>query len=301
MSKKDMLFRATTGLNNKVDPTRITYNPDNGVAELSEAVNINIDSTGRPSRRKGYTEVGNLVNVHSLFAYNEYMYFIANGVQYAMNHSQGLTSIGAISNERTAYQAVGARVYFSSLNFSGYIIDRTRFPWTAASYVGPATDRTYSDPPQGNHLCLFKGRMLIGKGDIVYGSERFAYHWFDMARGYIPVGADIRMIAAVSTGFYVGVDNRILYYHGDDFESVSMKEISDETIVTGTEQKIQGATFPEYRTFEQMIIAATNKGIVLLGPGGFYANLTEDKVVYEPSKFGGSVLMDKRYIFSMEP
>jgi len=301
MSNRYPLLRATTGLNNKDDPTRLSYNPESGVAELAEAVNVNIDKTGKPSRRKGYIEVSDLTDVHSMFPHNEYLYLIANGVLYAMNHSQGLTSLGAIGNARTSYQPVGEKLYFTNLLSNGYLIDRNRFPWDASEYIGPPTDRTYSNPPMGSHLCLFQGRMLIAKDNFVYGSERFAYHWFDMARCYLPVGADIRMLARVETGFYVGVDGRILYYEGNEFESVSMTEISKETIVTGTEQMVQGSWFPDYRIFKPMIIAATDKGVVLLGPGGFYKNLTEDKVVYESSKFGGSVIIDKRYIFSLEP
>lgn len=295
------MLRATTGLNNVVDPARLSYNEDNGVCELAEAVNVDIDRTGRVGRRKGYSEIGNFTNVHSLYASSAYMYFISEGILYAMNQSEGTTALGSISDERTAFETVGSRTYFSNNMDSGIIDGLSRSPWTAASYVGPATDRTFSDPPKGNHLRLFNSRMLIGSGDLIWASERFSYHWFDMARSYMPVGSEIRMIDKVSSGFYVGVDGRILYYHGNDFDSVAMTVISDETIITGTNQMIQGSNFPDYRIHEQMIIAATNRGIILLGPGGFYKNLTDDKLTYDASKLGGSVLTDKKYIFSCEP
>jgi len=301
MSKRYLLLQATTGLNNKVDPARLKYNPENGVTELAEAVNIDIDSTGRPRRRKGFSRVGLHGTVHSLYPTSDFLYFVSDGVIHAMNEAEGITDLCGISDERTSYETVGDKVYFSNMRSRGIIIGTTVNNWDKQDYVGPKTYRTYQSPPPGNFLLLFNGRMLIGAGDVIYASERFAYSWFDMARDYMQVGADLRMLAKVRTGLYVGVNGRILYYHGKDFSDVGLNVVSDETIITGTEQMIQGSTFPDYRINEPIIIAATNKGIVLLGPDGFYKNLTEDKVVYEAGKFGGSVLIDKRYIFSIEP
>ena len=51
------LARAITGLNNKVDPVRLRYDPEQGVSELSEATNITIDVTGRAQRRLGWNLV----------------------------------------------------------------------------------------------------------------------------------------------------------------------------------------------------------------------------------------------------
>ena len=60
------LFTGASGLNTKVDPVRVQFNAAAGVSDLSSAVDITIDNTGRPGRRLGWNlkTVGEL---HSLW------------------------------------------------------------------------------------------------------------------------------------------------------------------------------------------------------------------------------------------
>jgi len=47
------VFSGATGINNIVDPVRLKFDPDTGIGELAEAVNVVIDQTGRISRKHG--------------------------------------------------------------------------------------------------------------------------------------------------------------------------------------------------------------------------------------------------------
>jgi len=44
------MLASVTGLNTKVDPVRLEYDPKTGVEELSVAYNVDIDDTGRVGR-----------------------------------------------------------------------------------------------------------------------------------------------------------------------------------------------------------------------------------------------------------
>jgi hypothetical protein len=71
MPKKFPLYRASTGLNVVSDPTRIKYDPDSGISDLQACLNVELDRTGRLSRRKGFSSIL-AGSMHSVFSAGEY-------------------------------------------------------------------------------------------------------------------------------------------------------------------------------------------------------------------------------------
>ena len=67
MSEPLTIFSSTTGLNTKIDPARIKFDPASGLADLAVAVNVDIDSTGRIGRRKGFAATARTEDIHSLW------------------------------------------------------------------------------------------------------------------------------------------------------------------------------------------------------------------------------------------
>jgi len=301
MYKQYALFRSSGGLNNKVDPLRVSFNPETGFCQLPEAVNIDIDSTGRIDRRKGFTEISNLNNCHSFYSYGGYLFFISDASMYAM---QGIvpTPVGTVGAWRCSYWGVGERVYFCNGLTKGYIQGNIIYPWVAGTYVGPETTKTFSDPPLGYLLHLYRGRMYIATDEAVWYSRPLDYHHYDLVRGLIQPGGKTRMINNVSTGLWIGTDEHIRYYHGDNAEELELRKTEVVKVVQGTDVVVPGRMLPVQQLYGQnVILVTTNEGVILLGPDGFSMNLTYDRLELPNSAFGSAAIINGKYIFSLEP
>ena len=76
MAQPIPFYRRTSGLNNATEPSRLSCDPETGTIELAAAVNVNIDSTGRFSRRQGYEQLIGLAGAHSLWAREDQCFFV---------------------------------------------------------------------------------------------------------------------------------------------------------------------------------------------------------------------------------
>ena len=305
MSKKRLpLLRGTSGLNNKVDSARLTYS-ESGIVPLAETKNIDIDQTGRISRRKGFTAIGALTNCHSFFKHNGAGYFISNGYMYVYRGNTPTPITGAITyfgDNRCSYQSVGHRLYVCNGDKKAYIVLSTSFLWEEpAEYVGWTTRKTFSGPPLGSHLCLYKGKMLIGQDEVVWYSRPFSYHEYDLVRGFIQPGSKVRMINRVESGVYIGTDKDLKYYHGDDIAEAAVVTISDFGVVEGTDVNISGRFIKMLDTKLNVILVVTGEGVMMLGPGGRADHLTYDRLVLPKANIGSAAVINGKYVFSLEP
>ena len=86
------IFSGTTGLNNTADQVRLDFNLETGIVDLSEAVNVRIDNTGRPGRRDGFT-LRHGGNFHSLFTRGNTGYVGLDDGVYRINPDLSLTGV----------------------------------------------------------------------------------------------------------------------------------------------------------------------------------------------------------------
>lgn len=306
MSKTRVPYlRATTGLNNKVDPVRVAYDPETGVADLTKAVNINIDRSGRIDRRKGFTEIGSLTDCHSFYRYGSSLYFVgSNRIQY-YNGVGVPTESAWVGNARCAFEGIGDRVYFCNGTIKGYLVGSTYNDWNVAEYVGPDTRKTFSSPPIGTKLCLFRGRMYIADNEVIWYSEPISYHEYDLVRNYIQPGGRVRMINRVSDGLYVGTDSFIKYYRGTHGRDFDVETVANFGVVEGTDVITSGRLLKTLNTRininVNVILVVTHEGVMVLGPGGYTEHLTYDKLVLPQSNLGTAAVINGKYIFSLEP
>ena len=306
MSKHRVPYlRASTGLNNKFDPVRASYNPENGISDLTKAVNVNIDRTGRIDRRKGYTEIGSLQECHSFYHYGSCLYFVGS------NRIQCYKGVGTpeeshwVGNARCSFEGIGDRVYFCNGTIKGYLIGSTYYPWEVAEYVGPDTRKTFSAPPIGHKLCLFRGRMYVAQNEVVWYSEALSYHEFDLVRNYILPGSNVRMIRGVSDGLYIGTDKDIKFYSGTSGQDFDVDTVSDYGVVEGTDVVVSGRLLKSVNQrvnlTRNVILVVTHEGVLLLGPGGYVEQLMDDKLDLPTSNLGSAAVINGKYIFSLEP
>jgi len=300
------LFTGTSGLNTVEDPVRIAFDPEVGVTDLSIAVNIDIDDTGRISRRKGLRELKN-GEFHSVFCDRGDCFTIEERTsdaalkQIATDYSlTGLRS-GLTKDKRMSFAQVGKATYYSNGIENGVIEDSISIPWPVQSHVGAETSRSFSSAPVGTHLTHFAGRMWIIDGPMLWYSEPFAYGKFDLSRNFFWFGSDLRMVKSVSTGLFVS-DSTAIYFlqgtnpkemHQDEIFSSPAHEWSDAIgLVDGNDLGI-----PE---FGLCAIWSSDKGLCLGVKDGSVHNLTVDKLIYPSGTKGASLINGSKIINTVE-
>jgi hypothetical protein len=100
-------FAGFDGIRNAVPDYRI------GTAELSSAVNVDIDDSKRIIRRPGFTELSP-GSAHSLFSNGEYCLYVT-GTNLMLLHPDFTSSVllEDVSGNRVSYQSINGKVYFS--------------------------------------------------------------------------------------------------------------------------------------------------------------------------------------------
>lgn len=297
------LFSGTTGLNNRIDPVRLSFDRETGIAELSETANIRIDPTGRPSRQKGYTKLasGNFSNLCK-FDCGGYTLAIKDGTTLVAvdedgnytNVRTGLTS-GAYMDYEKASDGSKDYIYYLNGNERGRVYDRTNYDWSAGTYYGPDTTKGFSDPPNGHLLTLYNGRMYIADGNAIYASEPHDFTKYNLAEGYILFPGKITFLDNVDGGIFVSDASSIYFLAGDDIlhsdRQFALKKLYDRPIIRGTGVKTMAENL-RLDVIGEVIIAWTDFGCMVLGPNGYCRNHTIEKLIRRTPAEGNNYLPD---------
>jgi len=299
MDKPVRILRRCLGLNNFNDPSAIKMDLSTGDYELSESINVVIND-GRPGRRKGYTQK-NVSAFHSLTAHQDYMVGVTGNALTVIERDYSTTAIRNVTTgARVRYQQVGDYLYYVNGFEKGYIKDRLSYSWSVGDYYGPTTQRDFSDPPIGNLICLFKSRMYIALGNILWYSEPFAYNTFDFARGFIDFGNEIQMVAASDDTLFISTNKKVLALSGNGPNDFEMKTVFSFPAIKGTEVIFDFTKFPIVDgIFGNGVIWTGSEGICVGGLKGFNLILTTRKVVIPDAIEGNAVIYNGHYITNL--
>ena len=299
MAKAITLLSSCSGLNNKIDPVRLRIDPDRGLSELAVAYNVDIDSSGRINRRKGFKKVVD-GECHSLFPYENGYLVVRNGVLSYLDHDYSCHGICLLKGSgKVSYAPVGDKVYFTNGYQKGYIKGKEVFPWEFIEYVGPPTTRVFYGPPLGHLIKVYNGFMFIAQDSVVWYSMPFSYHSYCLSEDYILFDSKIRMLNAVKDGLYVSTENGVYYLRGSDPRKFIQLRVCDHPAIAGTDTIVDGRKIGNGEFGENILIWASGKGICIGGPEGVFKNLTERKLVYPSYNEGAGTCIDNRYVCLM--
>ena len=296
------IFRGTMGLNNVIDPARIVFDPRSGMIDLAAGYNVDIDDTGRPGRRKGFTSVLGS-NSHSLYGWGgSYALFVTGDALSVLHADYTATEIRNVrEGARMSYAEVAGSVYYANNHEKGVVKDEISYEWVDEDYIGPTTHKVFYDPPIGHLLEQWNGRMLVAKDDVVWYSEPFAYGRFRKASNYIPLSSRARMVKGVKGGVFTSDETATYFHPGQDAAGLGSVKVADYPAIEGTEKVISGSKIGSGGITDRCVIWTSTKGICLGGPEGFFKNLTERRLTYPIAIRGTGYDFGNRYVCTLEP
>ena len=305
------LFRGASGLNTRIDPARLRYDPERGVQELAVAYNIDIDDSGRISRRKGYTQ-RSATSAHSLFATDDLCFFVSGSSLYMLHSDYSSTALMTVTaGARMSYAPVNEQVYFTNGFEKGVFQDGSISAWELPStFVGPNTTRTFVGPPLGSIVRHYKGRIYVVQANFVFYSEPLDYSRFDMTRNFVPFEKDIILFQPLSDGFWVGTSNGMEYLAGSEPKDFQRNAVTDLVPIQHSEAPFTGKLVLTEGGLPLIdpsapgpaLIWLTKQGVCYGAPGGNFFNLTRAKLAELPSgRTGSGTIIDGRYIGLVDP
>ena len=301
MAKQLNLFRGALGINNKVDPTRIKYSPETGIQDLAAGVNVDIDSTGRVSRRKGYTLKLALAS-HSLFSCDRYCLFVSGDALRVLEPDYTSSPIRTVTvGARMSYVKVVDDIYYCNGYEKGIVRDKISYGWEASSYVGPTTVRTFSDPPIGHLIELYNGVMLLAAEDVLWYSEPFAFNWFDLSRNWKQFNSRLVMIKAVPDGVFISTEQETFSCRGGTVKEFSRTKVADYPAIEGTAVTVEASRVGEGNVSGMAAMWASKEGICFGGSDGYFRNFTERKLTYPAARYGAGLYRDGKYVCLLKP
>jgi hypothetical protein len=299
------IFSGSDGLNVKVDPVRLPFSKETGVQDLAVAYNVDHDSTGRVSRRKGFAATVRTENIHSLWCDGGPAFFVTGTSLCLLNADYTYKVLRSVtSGARMRYLQVGGRTYYTNGHEQGYIENQADQAWQVPSEVyGPDTDRVFSDPPLGSRLAIYNAHIFVVQGDVVWHSEPFGYNLFDLARNFLSFESEVRMFRPVRNGIFASSSHSTYFLRGNVPRDLNLEKVADFPAISDTDTEIDAARVGggEYMGMGISAMWTGTEGICLGISDGRFINLTRRKLDFPSAVRGSGLALDDRYLALLEP
>lgn len=329
MGEPVTIFVGATGLTTKRDPVRLQN--EEGLAELAQAVNVDVTDSSRVRRRKGYTKKSS-TGGHSLFCEGGPCLLVSGGSLCYLASDYTVRPVATLEapDRRMRYaQVPTGEIYFGNGIDKGVFLpeEPTVDVWIAdigdvddaltridnfrrqffdgvidfAEYSSQTEDalreaeRFQNDPLPPHHLEHFAGRLFASYESILIYSAPWIYDFFDLAENYIPFDSPIRMLRRAVDGLYVGTQQHIYFLSGLSPDEFSVRTVSNDPPIEHTDVRVQGEEVSEDLRGDVAMFTST-RGVCLAGPGGSLVDYTKRRVDLPPAMAGSGIVYDGAYL-----
>lgn len=294
------LFGSTAGLNNRVDPVRLRYSPKEGVVDLSQAVDIVIDDTGRPNRAKGRSLISAGV-FHSLYKTKHGDCFVAqdrtsDAALYQAASDLTLTGVRSSLTKaaRISFCQVNYQTYYTNGTQRGYIEDGVSAAWPVQTYSGTTTRRDLAVPPIGTMLGFHQGHMIIVEDNTAWFTEHFQFGLLDREQMFVRFMSNIRMVAPVDGGVFFSDEHRTYFMAGTNPINFSERIVADYPAHQWSmwSDLIPASDInPELPESARCRVWSSTDGTCVGLPDGSLINLTNKRIKYPDISTTGATLV----------
>ena len=311
MSKQFItLYTGSSGLNTKLDPQRLSQEPNK--IEFAQAVNVSIDDRGLVSLRNGDT-LAQAGNFHSLFSAGKNCFVIeerAGDAAIMQVASLSPTVLAGIrssltKNYRMAWCQVNDDTLYSNGLQNGFIRFGVSYPWPVNTYTGPEGDIEFeTSAPIAEHIGFRPGgQLLLGEGSSIWINHLpFQFGLFSKRHGYIGFDSDLTMLAIVRDGFFASDSYRTWFFRKGEGWYIYKQELVESAPVLLGSLAHDSIALRDIGIDENGFgrVWASTLGICLGTDDGNFINLTKEKVNYPEGYMRGACLLwDKKIIHTI--
>lgn len=295
------VFRATSGLNNVLEPQRLMYGDDGG-CPLAEAVNVIIDDGGGIRRRLGIVQKVEGA-AHSLWAYGPFCFFVSAGKLYRYTSSESAVLVHSSCGDGAMYfEYFGGKVYCSNGLFRAVITDDTISSWVASVPQQYRSDsRVLGLPSAFTKILRHAGRMYFVDGRYLWESEPFNPGCVDLANGFIDFGSSIIELVSVRSGIFVSTENKTQFLLGTNKDDYVLTDAYPFPIVPGTVSYVTADDVGNGEITQGIsAIWVSQSGVCLGMEDGRVMNMTSRRLAFNSATGGTGVTLTGQYFFSLE-
>lgn len=205
-----VIYTGALSLNNKVDQIR-QRTSETALIDLQEAVDVDIDETGRVSRRLGQVPISTVPS-HSLFRDKGDAFVVqdrtSDSAIYRIESDFSLTGVVSSLTKglHVSFAQIGNLTYYINGVQKGYILDAVSYPWPGSTHIGAQYSAEYYTVPMGTKICFFQGRIWVAEGKVIWVSEYNSFGKFRKARMFFQFGTNVLMMRPVKNGVFIGTE-----------------------------------------------------------------------------------------------
>lgn len=296
------LYSKAVGINNKVPAHRLPYSSENGVAGLSQAMDVLISITGELSGRAGSETIVS-GSFHSSYPAVDGFYVSrddGNGSRTLcfaeINQNDGsitLTDIrSGMSDAMIDFTTRGTEVFYCNGSQNGKLIDTTNYVWPENDWTGGETTNAFTKTPVGEHLGLLSGRILLSRDNELFYTEYGLPGLYDASRNRYRFGSKILMICEVATGVYVSDEHAVYFLAGTNPAEWTMRKVLDYPAIEWRKNpSLVPGIHMGLETTALCCLFGTVNGPVVGMPDGTPINLIEENVAMPECKSVGGIMV----------
>ena len=153
----------------------------------------------------------------------------------------------------------------------------------------PVRTRHLGPPPAGQALGYFNGRLYVASGQFLWYSLPYEYELFDLASGYLAFTSQVKTIAPVSDGLFVGSENETVFLAGSDPAEFVRLKVAGYGTVLGTEREIPVHYLLDGKLQAPAWMWASKRGVCMGTSGGVFKELTGGRYQLPAASSGASL------------
>jgi hypothetical protein len=280
--------------------------PNHSVSKnhLRNAVNVDIDNTGRLRSRKGYTKIYSSSGSHSLYSCPLGTFFVDGTALKVLNtDNTSVTIFNGISGT-VCYCYINGEVYFSDRAKARKINSGlTVVPW------GVDTDTTisvnsgnysldvdiYNPVPVADIIRFYRGRIYVVAGSVVWYTDPYAYDIFKYASNYLQFPNTITVFEAVTNGIWC-VSDKTYFLGGTEPKEFIVQTQLNYGAIANTSLEVPNTND---------VMWMSQRGLCMGDQDGQVVNLQEQHVAVNPGTTGAAIIREhdglKQYVATYAP
>ena len=258
---------------------------------LRDAVNVNLLVSGVPETRLNWEQV-HQGDAHSFFQHDGRAFGVVDGVVGELTES-GFT--GTASAE--------GPIDWTVLNDEPVFVTPSGVFHLSGQRIASQGDADDVDesliPLPGGHLVEYwNGRLVVARGSALLFSEPLRYGAHNPLKGYYQLEARPTWMAALETGIYVGLKNRVVFLSGRSPYDLGVTTVASRS-APGMGLVVSSALIGDDRIQSPRVaVFFTEKGFTIGTPDGMVI-YPQKGVVSDLPLFRGKLIVDRNRIFAV--